>query len=153
MPENLCTSPPCQCCKRPNKSGVGCRQCSVLGRDSAGCKLDSFTQVDSGRWAFSSATKCQLFQQSFDQLEKEHRPAKHTLTWQQPPTAGSATCLFPLVCLTFLRHVRPLRVGKLVLPHSDPPLHARRDGQAVVGVERRVSTQSADETQGVAATY
>lgn len=50
--------------------------------------------------------------------------------------------------LTFLRHVRPLGVGELVLPHPDPLLHARRDGQAVVGVERRVSTQPADEKRG-----
>ena len=44
---------------------------------------------------------------------------------------------------TLLGHLAPLRVGELVLAHPDPPLHARGDGLARVGVERREATQPA----------
>ena len=41
-----------------------------------------------------------------------------------------------------LGDVGPLWVGELVLAGPDAPLHSRGDGQAVVGVEWRESTQS-----------
>ena len=46
-----------------------------------------------------------------------------------------------------LGHVGPLWVGELVLAGPDAPLHPRGDGQAVVGVEWRKSTQSKNNQQ------
>ena len=37
-------------------------------------------------------------------------------------------------------HIRPLRLGELILPRPDPLLHTRGDGEAVVGVERGETT-------------
>lgn len=46
--------------------------------------------------------------------------------------------------LTFLRHLSPLRVGKLVLAHPDPAFHPWGDGLAGVGVKRREAAQPAN---------
>lgn len=43
--------------------------------------------------------------------------------------------------VTFLWHVRPLRVGELVLAHTDTPLHPGRDGQPMIGVKWGVTTE------------
>ena len=49
---------------------------------------------------------------------------------------------------TLLGHLTPLGVGELVLAHPDPPLHARGDGLARVGVERREAAQPARWRRG-----
>ena len=48
--------------------------------------------------------------------------------------------------LGVLGHVGPLWLGELVLAGPDPLLHARRDGEAVVGVEGRETAQSEYKT-------
>lgn len=60
-----------------------------------------------------------------------------------PPQQTPAPFNPPTTSFTFLRHFRPLGVGKLVLAHADPLLHAGGDGEAVVGVEGGVPTQPA----------
>ena len=45
--------------------------------------------------------------------------------------------------LGLLADVAPLGVREVVLAGADTLLHARRDGQAVVAVERREATQTA----------
>ena len=47
--------------------------------------------------------------------------------------------------LGLLADVAPLRVGEVVLAGPDPLLHAGRDRQAVVAVERRESAQAAGQ--------